>query len=133
MKDVNTTTGVLREVLSERIKQDLKFPDQTLPDGTADDPDTRLVRDLFQKECDLAAEDGTLTWQHILREEVFEAFAEEDVAKLRNELIQVAGVAVRWVEDIDRRNPRTPRVLRDVELVSWGPDVVSTSNGQDCE
>ena len=48
------------------------------------------------------AQIGQCTWLHILREEVFEAFAEDDPAKLRAELIQVAAVAVQWVEAIDR-------------------------------
>jgi hypothetical protein len=39
----------------------------------------------------------------ILREEVYEAFAEEDPAALRTELIQVAAVAATWVDAIDRR------------------------------
>lgn len=47
--------------------------------------------------------DGTVTWWHILREEVFEASAEVDPAKLREELIQVAAVAMKWIEAIDRR------------------------------
>lgn len=48
--------------------------------------------------------DGTVTWWHILREEVFEAAAEEDPDKLRAELVQVAAVALKWAEAIDRRN-----------------------------
>lgn len=53
----------------------------------------------------LAAEHGGLTWRHILAEEMFEALAESDPAKLRAELVQVAAVAVQWVEAIDRRMP----------------------------
>lgn len=43
------------------------------------------------------------TWTAILLEEVFEALAEGDPAGLRKELVQVAAVAVQWVEEIDRR------------------------------
>ena len=35
-------------------------------------------------------------------EEVAEAFEEHDPARLRSELVQVAAVAVAWVEKIDR-------------------------------
>lgn len=45
--------------------------------------------------------DGTVTWWHILREEVFEAAAESDRAALRDELIQVAAVAVKMVDALD--------------------------------
>ncbi len=50
-----------------------------------------------------AAKGGYLTWAHILTEEFYEAMAEEDQARLRAELIQVAAVAVAWIEQIDRR------------------------------
>jgi hypothetical protein len=44
-----------------------------------------------------------LTWRDILLEEVYEAFAETDSDRLREELIQVAAVALSWVDAIDRR------------------------------
>lgn len=43
------------------------------------------------------------TWTAILLEEVFEALAEDDPVRLRQEVVQVAAVAVQWVEEIDRR------------------------------
>lgn len=46
---------------------------------------------------------GIVTFRDILACEVAEAFAEEDPARLRAELIQVAAVAVQWVEAIDAR------------------------------
>lgn len=42
-------------------------------------------------------------WDGILLEEVYEALAEADPAKLRTELIQVAAVCAAWVHDLDRR------------------------------
>jgi hypothetical protein len=47
--------------------------------------------------------DGTVTWWQILREEVFEASAEDDPAALRTELIQVAAVALKWIAALDVR------------------------------
>jgi hypothetical protein len=52
---------------------------------------------------DRAVREGTLTWTHILEEEVCEALAETDQERLREELVQVAAVACAWVECIDRR------------------------------
>jgi hypothetical protein len=39
----------------------------------------------------------------VLNEEVAEAFAESDPAKLRAELLQVAAVCAAWIYDIDTR------------------------------
>ena len=51
---------------------------------------------------------GNGTWRHILTEEVWEAFAEKDSARLRAELVQVAAAAVNWIEAIDRRQAKAP-------------------------
>lgn len=60
--------------------------------------------------------DGTVTWWHILREEVLEAAAESDPEALRAELIQVAAVAMKWAEAIDRRARRGSTVMDGVAL-----------------
>lgn len=52
---------------------------------------------------EMGAKDGTVTWADVLAEEVTEAFAERDPGLLRAELIQVAAVAMRWVEAIEAR------------------------------
>lgn len=49
---------------------------------------------------------GPVTYTHIMLEEVFEALAEEPGSEgLRDELIQVAAVALKWIEAIDLRSP----------------------------
>lgn len=93
----------VRDVLDERERQDDKWGDQShLPDGTAYD-DSAEIREMARELTDEAAREGTLTWSAILLEEVYEAMAESDPVKLRAELVQVAAVAVAWVEAIDRR------------------------------
>ena len=47
--------------------------------------------------------DGSVTFEHILTEEWAEAMAESDPDALRAELVQVAAVAVQWIEAIDIR------------------------------
>lgn len=106
----------LDDVAAERVAQDAKWGQQNHPDGT----DTNWVDQirpafgwngseamhaakLARSDCQRAARRGEVTWLKILREEAAEAFAETDPAKLRAELIQVAAVAVAWVEAIDRR------------------------------
>jgi len=91
----------LSEVRDERARQDAKWGEQNHPNGTG----------LYQQEaaaerarlvCDLNFRNGKGTWADILREEFAEALAEKDPYRLRAELIQVAAVAVAWVEAIDR-------------------------------
>ncbi len=97
---------VLEEVFQERAKQTYKWGVQNYPNGTGGDQDVDLA-ERYTASCDIARENGMGTWKHVLREEVYEAFAEADPAKLRAELIQVAAVAVAWVEAIDRRKEYT--------------------------
>lgn len=103
---VNQIRPTLEEVAQERLRQDAKWGEQNHPDGTgpvAFHIHIKGVADRYRQECDLAHRGGKGTWRHILLEEVWEAMAEADSAKLREELIQVAAVAAAWVEAIDRR------------------------------
>jgi hypothetical protein len=101
---------VLHDVYDEEIRQDKKWgAERSHPDGTG--PEILLLgaemedlANLMRTATDNAARDGRVSWAHILLEEVFEALAEEDPAKLRTELIQSAAVIGQWAEDIDRRN-----------------------------
>ena len=93
---------VLQAIDDERDAQVEKFGEQHHPDGT-NDVDFALQSAHFRMECEAATEHGFLTWRHILREEVYEAFAETDPEKLKTELIQVAAVAAAWIQDINGR------------------------------
>lgn len=102
------TSDVLDEVHMERINQDDARGEQNLPDGTG--PASQFmgvpvdkVRELMQNVVNLAEQAGQSSWLPVLLEEVFEAAAEADVPALRAELVQVAAVAVAWVEALDRR------------------------------
>lgn len=93
---------ILEEVYRERKAQDLQWGEQNHPDGTGGKMREMMAR-IRKEECDTADKEHRLTFLRILEEEVSEAFAEMDVVKLREELIQVAAVAVCWIESIDRR------------------------------
>lgn len=97
-----STTRALGEVSIERGKQDARWGEQNHPDGTGEAAAGAIAR-FARARCDRKAKEGTITWADILAEEFFEARAESDPEKLREELIQVAAVAVAWVEAIDRR------------------------------
>lgn len=104
LKELNakvTAGAVLSEIADERARQDAKWGEQNHPDGTG--PAFRTFAESGRDRCQQAAADGELTWRDILREETGEAYAEQDAGALRTELIQVAAVAVAWIEAIDRR------------------------------
>lgn len=115
---VSVTALVLTEVGGERAAQDAKWGEQNHPDldqvllnrpggctpqRMAEEyeiPTASRARFL----CDTKHQRGQGTWADILVEEVAEAIGTNgDTGALRTELIQVAAVAVAWVEAIDRR------------------------------
>lgn len=91
----------LSSVVSERVAQEVKWGEQNHADGTG--VSAAWAADAYRERCERAFAEGRGTWRDILLEEVFEALAEEDPAPLREELVQVAAVAIAWVEAIDRR------------------------------
>lgn len=126
--------AIAREVLAERDAQDQKWGRAQLadvPDGTGggtqplhfmgrsdvDDASmayAELVAQAAKDDTDTHADDpyeyGPVTYRHILLEEVFEALAEaEGTAELRAELVQVAAVAMKWIEAFDIRTGNTTR------------------------
>lgn len=110
---------VEREIRDERARQDAKWGEQNHP---ANDPHDigMVVRNEYafraQRWKEINAHraeygcgqtqpptEGSCTaWDGVLLEEVYEALAEDDPAKLRTELIQTAAVVVAWIEAIDR-------------------------------
>ncbi|GAA0641544.1 hypothetical protein GCM10009548_02210 [Streptomyces malaysiensis subsp. malaysiensis] len=103
----DATESVLREIAAERAAQDALFGQQDLPDGTGPgfDGDATDYANAYRAECDKAFATGTGTYRHVFMEEVFEALAESDPARLRAELVQAVAVGVKWIEGIDRRAP----------------------------
>lgn len=100
-------TVALALVVDERRRQDEKWgaisgTTLLIPNGTGT-RDAVKQRDAYQQRADRAEEHGDLTWSHILAEECAEALAESEPNALRAELVQVAAVAVKWIEVLDRR------------------------------
>lgn len=99
---------VLAEVADERERQDIAWGEQNHPNhvpGQGPLGVEKLEREAthWKNRNRHRVNRDELAWDGILLEEAFEAVAETDPAKLRAELIQVAAVAVCWVEAIDRR------------------------------
>lgn len=87
-------------VRHERTAQEKKWGEQNHPNGTG--PAFAALCEERRNVCDKAFKDGVGTYRHILDEEVHEAYAESDPAKLKVELIQVMAVCKAWIECIDR-------------------------------
>ena len=101
LKVNNTETDILAQIIKERQRQDAKWGEQNLPIKD-NDPQYVELAQFAKLKCDNALEDGTITWRHILQEEVAEAFAEDDPNKQAEELIQVAAVCVAMIEYLKR-------------------------------
>lgn len=94
---------ILQDIINERKKQDAKWGEQHHPDGTVSNKYSVSMANYYRGLCNAYAKSDIVTWKDILLEEIYEALAEDDLAKLRNELVQSAAVIVNWIEDIDSR------------------------------
>lgn len=108
------TVTVLNDVSEERQRQFRRYgTNDDIRDGTGLEtrwlgPYTGASASLIEADLRADYEDweettGNPTWVHLVREEVAEAFCEDDPGRLRDELIQVAALCVSWVEKLDAR------------------------------
>ncbi|MFF3643421.1 hypothetical protein [Streptomyces sp. NPDC002564] len=105
-----TTPGVAKfaeEIDAERQRQIAKFGEQHHPDGTGAEYYVGMADEARQDVERFVAQHSGPQWALVLLEEVYEALAESDPARLRAELVQVAAVCAAWVADIDSRTPAT--------------------------
>lgn len=127
MYDESKTREIFEFILKERAYQEGKYPgvNDHLADGTGpevtwlhtsgprgmghevDANDTaesleillRVDYETFEK----MSPDGRVTWMHLVREEIAEAFQESDPVRLFEELVQVAALAISWLERLRAR------------------------------
>lgn len=112
------TQSVLCDVVMERHRQvHLWGHNEDVADGTGPDVTWLATEDRYlgdrgaadiEKDLRRAYEAKVqagepLTWLDFLREEVAEAFLEDDPQRLYTELVQVAAVAISWCEKIRQR------------------------------
>ncbi len=98
----------LDDVTHERLRQHARFGEQDLPRRT--DAVLRAILRGQLETCrkQIAALRPNEPWDLVLLEETCEALLEDDPARLRAELVQVAAVACQWVEAIDRADGGKP-------------------------
>jgi hypothetical protein len=98
--------GIFEEIAEERAKQDEKWGEQNHPPILISGTDAKADREDHVKDAEMfkTINDSRTShsWDTILLEEVHEAFAEEDPAKIREELVQVGAVVVAAIESLDR-------------------------------
>ena len=86
----------------ERQRQIKLWGPQPLPDGTGS-PEQIEAADIARQNCQDAFADGEGTHAYVMIEEACEVLAETDPVKLKAELIQLAAVCAKWIDDIDSR------------------------------
>lgn len=121
-----TTPGLKRfaeDLDTERQAQLTKFGDQRHADGTGAEHYVAMADEAREDVERFVAQHSGPEWALILLEEVYEALAESDPAKLRTELIQTGAVIAAWIHDIDRRPPPAGVPFTAAELATAEADV----------
>lgn len=125
VKCMQSTFNILAEVASERIRQDAKWGPQDHASvlSTADVGADSLAafyrvptEERAKATCERRFANGIGTYADIAVEEFSEAVCAPDDDARRAELVQVAAVAVAWIEAIDRR-----QAARALDSVSMDP------------
>lgn len=113
-----TLAGIFADIIAEAQRAVAKHGPQSHPNGTS--AEWERLANVSRQWCDKAAEKGELTWAHILREEFYEALAEEGDEKLRAELVQTATMAVMWILDLDNRaaHQKVDQAAKDLDGVA---------------
>jgi hypothetical protein len=113
--------GVLDELATEREKQDARWGEQNHPIRwpAHDEIDRQLYaaqagawKRINAERVRLANEAGATpdrncSWDGIALEELYEALAEGEPAKIRAELVQAGAVIVAMIESLDRNGDRS--------------------------
>ena len=95
--------GIFAEIDRERKRQEEKWGEQnhSMVCGNFDYGFTKEMLELIKRDNDSV---GEKNWHDILLEEFLEAFTETDLKNQREEIVQVAAVAVQIIECLDRKN-----------------------------
>ncbi|MCU0688033.1 MAG: hypothetical protein MUF34_38280 [Polyangiaceae bacterium] len=107
------TRRVLDEVAAERARQEAKWGQCDYPSVGPEFEGNRTGQacahyglppeQIAKRRTDEADQRGAVTFAHVAVEELAEALSAPDEGARREELVQLAAVAVKWIEAIDRR------------------------------
>lgn len=126
MSDMTSTSEVLMMVFEERVRQEVQYGEANLKTQSGTGPGTRwllpytfdsaaqIQQQLRYDYEDFEAEGNPVTWAHLVREELAEAFElEEGDPELVTELVQVAALCVSWVERLTAKPSGTIHVASE--------------------
>lgn len=94
--------ALLEETVVEAHRCVSEWSDEHPADGTGG-RDAERAADTMRSATAQAFAEGRGTWRMLLMERVLEAFA-LDGPLLRDELVGVAGMAICWADDVERRS-----------------------------
>ncbi len=116
MSDMTQTREVLMAVFDERVRQEAQYGEVNRHTTSGTGPGTawllpytfdnakQIQEQLRYDYEDFEAEGNPVTWAHLVREEIAEAFErEEGDPRLPAELVQVAALCVSWVERLQAK------------------------------
>ncbi len=100
LKKLHMSSGVIEQVIAEMVFQDMKW-------GESRTLNNHVWDSIISEEVGEVSEEAVLVWNAKLG--IKKGFAskftlEQQTEKLRAELIQVAAVAIQWIEALDREN-----------------------------
>lgn len=111
--DLSRTQAVLARVLNERRAQEVRYGhvNPKLVSGTGSETrwlgpytgdSAEQIQKVLRRDYEGWEDENEMpTWAHLVREEIAEAFQEEDPERLAEELVQVAALCVSWVERLE--------------------------------
>lgn len=95
--------AIANEIIREVVRQDVLWGEQNHEDGTGEPEYADMAQHYKDVFAYRKSKGFPVNWFDILAEELYEAGAESDPARLREELVQIAAVATSWIAAIDRR------------------------------
>lgn len=106
------TREILERVFLERQAQEARYGEQNIRCQSGSGPSTcwllpytgssaSEIQEDLRSDYEEFEDEAPVTWVHLVREEVAEAFQESDPTRLAEELIQVAALCVSWAERLD--------------------------------
>ncbi len=109
---LHMSSGVIEQVIGEMVFQDLKW-------GESRTINNHVWDSILSEEVGEVSEEAVLVWNAKLG--IKNGFAskftlEQQTEKLRAELIQVAAVAIQWIEAIDREKIAKIQTQKSIDM-----------------
>ncbi len=109
---LHMSSGVIEQVIGEMVFQDLKW-------GESRTLNNHVWDSILSEEVGEVSEEAVLVWNAKLG--IKKGFAskftlEQQTEKLRAELIQVAAVAIQWIEAIDREKIAKIQTQKSIDM-----------------